>query len=80
MIEDLDRLQAETQSSSELGMFVQSDDIFDDETVEFIDQFAKEQLAEYPEELLTASSIVTTVSFLMEIPGAGDVAAHRRRR
>ena len=28
----------------------------------------------YPEELLTASSIVTTVSFLMEIPGAGDVA------
>ncbi len=74
VIEDLDRLQAETQSSSELGMFVESDDIFDDETVEFVDQFAKEQLAEYPEELLTASSIVTTVSFLMEIPGAGDVA------
>jgi hydrophobe/amphiphile efflux-3 (HAE3) family protein len=73
VIEDLDRLQAETQSSSELGMFVESDDIFDDETVEFVDAFAKEQLAEYPEELLTASSIVTTVSFLMEIPGAGDV-------
>ena len=73
VIEDLDRLQAETSSSSELGMFVQSDDIFDDETVLFVDAFAKEQLAKYPEELLTASSIVTTVSFLMEIPGAGDV-------
>ena len=54
-------------------MFVQTDDIFDDETVGFVDEFAKEQLDEYPEELLTASSIVTTVSFLMEIPGAGDV-------
>jgi hydrophobe/amphiphile efflux-3 (HAE3) family protein len=73
VIDDLDRLQAETASSSELGVFVQSDDIFSDETVEFIDQFAKEQLASYPDDLLTASSIVTTVSFLMEIPGAGDV-------
>jgi len=74
VIEDLDRLQAETQSSSELGIFVQSDDLFSDETVAFIDGFAKEQLGTYEEELLTASSIVTTVSFLMEIPGAGDVA------
>ena len=73
VIEDLDRLQAETDSSSELGMFVQSDDIFDDTTVGFVDEFAKEQLDEYEDELLTASSIVTTVSFLMEIPGAGDV-------
>ncbi len=74
VIEDLDRLQAETQSSSELGMFVQSDDLFSNDTVEFIDRFAKRQLDEHSEELLTASSIVTTVSFLMEIPGAGDVA------
>lgn len=74
VIADLDRLQAETKSSSELGMFVQSDDLFSDETVAFIDGFAKEQLNQYPDALLTASSIVTTVSFLMEIPGAGDVA------
>jgi hydrophobe/amphiphile efflux-3 (HAE3) family protein len=74
VIEDLDRLQDETQSSSELGMFVQSDNLFSDDTVAFIDAFAKTQLNQYPEELLTASSIVTTVSFLMEIPGAGDVA------
>jgi len=74
VIADLDRLQAETKSSSELGMFVQSDDLFSDETVAFIDGFAKEQLNQHPDALLTASSIVTTVSFLMEIPGAGDVA------
>ena len=73
VIHDLDRLKAETDSQSELGVFVQSGDIFDDETVLFVDEFAKEQLEEYPDELLTASSIVTTVSFLMEIPGAGDV-------
>jgi hydrophobe/amphiphile efflux-3 (HAE3) family protein len=73
VIHDLDRLQAETSSSSELGVFVQSDNIFDDKTVGFVDSFAKEQLDKYPDELLTASSIVTTVSFLMEIPGAGDV-------
>ena len=41
MIEDLDRLEAETDSSSELGVFVQSDDVFDDETVAFVDEFAK---------------------------------------
>jgi predicted RND superfamily exporter protein len=74
VIDDLHRLEDETGSSSELGIFVQSDDIFSDETVGFIDSFAKEQLAQYPEELLTASSIVTTVSFLLEIPGASDVA------
>jgi hydrophobe/amphiphile efflux-3 (HAE3) family protein len=74
VIEDLDRLQAETQSSSELGVFVESDPVFTDETVAFVDGFAKRQLTDYPEDLLTASSIVTTVSFLMEIPGAGDVA------
>jgi uncharacterized protein len=74
VIEDLDVLERETGSSSELGVFVQTDDVFTDEAVGFVDAFAKEQLAEYPETLLTASSIVTTVSFLMEIPGASDVA------
>ena len=40
----------------------------------FVDGFAKQQLTDYPDALLTASSVVTTVSFLMEIPGASDVA------
>jgi hydrophobe/amphiphile efflux-3 (HAE3) family protein len=74
VIKDLDVLTAETGSSSELGMFFRTDDIFSDDAVGFVHQFANEQLADHPEQLLTASSIVTTVSFLMEIPGASDVA------
>jgi hydrophobe/amphiphile efflux-3 (HAE3) family protein len=74
VIADLDTLEAETGSSSELGMFFRSDDVFSDEAVGFIHGFANEQLAQFPDELLTASSIVTTVSFLMEIPGGSDVA------
>jgi predicted RND superfamily exporter protein len=73
VIHDLDTLEAETGSSSELGVFVQSDDLFSDETVGFVHSFAYEQLAKYPDTLLTASSVVTTVSFLMEVPGASDV-------
>jgi hydrophobe/amphiphile efflux-3 (HAE3) family protein len=70
VIEDLDTIEEEVGSSSELGMFVQSDDIFDDTTVGFVHDFAYEQLEANPDILLTASSVVTTVSFLMEIPGA----------
>ncbi len=74
VIKDLDVLSEETGSSSELGMFFRTDDVFSDENVGFIHGFAYEQLDEHPEQLLTASSIVTTVSFLMEIPGASNVA------
>jgi uncharacterized protein len=70
VIKNIDTLEAETGSSSELGIYVQSDDIFDDKTVGFVHDFAYEQLEQYPRALLTASSIVTTVSFLMEVPGA----------
>ncbi|MGQ0431964.1 MAG: efflux RND transporter permease subunit [Microthrixaceae bacterium] len=73
VIEDLDLLNAETGSSSELGMFFRSDEVFSDETVGFIHGFASSQIGNHPEELLTASSIVTTVSYLMEIPGGSDV-------
>jgi len=74
VIRDLDTLDREVHSSSELGIFFRTDDIFSDENAAFVHGFASQQLADYPVQLLTASSIVTTVSFLMEIPGAGDVA------
>jgi hydrophobe/amphiphile efflux-3 (HAE3) family protein len=73
VIKDLDVLDDETGSSSELGMFFRADDVFSDDTVGFVHRFANDQLAEHDKVLLTASSIVTTVSFLMEIPGASDV-------
>jgi uncharacterized protein len=68
VIHDIDTVKRETGSSAELGIFVESDDIFSDETAAFVTEFANEQLADRPDDLLTASSIVTTVSFLLEMP------------
>jgi uncharacterized protein len=74
VIHNLNTLDRETGSSSELGIFVQSNDVFDDETVTFMDTFTTEQLAEHPETLLTAAGIVTTVSDITsEVPGASHV-------
>lgn len=74
VVRDLDVLNEETGSSSELGVFVQAPDDFDDETVRFVDEFTRKQLAEFPETLLTASSIVEVVSDLSDVPGATHVA------
>jgi predicted RND superfamily exporter protein len=68
VIHDINTVKAETGSSAELGIFVESDDIFSDETAAFVTEFANEQLADRPDDLLTASSVVTTVSFLLEMP------------
>jgi hydrophobe/amphiphile efflux-3 (HAE3) family protein len=69
VIADIDTLKAETGSSAELGIFIESDDVFSDDVATFVTDFANEQLEERPDDLLTASSIVTTVSFLLEVPG-----------
>lgn len=73
VVQDIHTLRAETGSSSELGIFVESDDVFSDETVSFVTDFANQQLADRPDDILTASSIVTTVSFLLEIPDTTPV-------
>jgi uncharacterized protein len=75
VIHDLHTLDRETGSSSELGMFVQSKDVFADETVGFMDSFTTEELAKHPDTLLTAAGIVTTVSDVTnDVPGASHVA------
>ena len=75
VIHDLHTLDRETGSSSELGMFVQSKDVFDDKTVGFMDNFTTEELAKHPDTLLTAAGIVTTVSEITnDVPGASHVA------
>jgi hydrophobe/amphiphile efflux-3 (HAE3) family protein len=74
VIHDLETLDKETGSSSELGMFVQSDDVFNDTTVGFMDSFTTQELTEHPE-TLTAAGIVTTMSYIVnDIPGASHVA------
>jgi uncharacterized protein len=67
VIADIGVLKEEVESSSELGMYIQTDEPFSDEAVEFVHGFAYDALEEH-DLLLTASSIVTTVSFLLEIP------------
>jgi hydrophobe/amphiphile efflux-3 (HAE3) family protein len=74
VIRDIEELRSKTGSSSELGMFIESDDIFSDETAAYVTEVARAGLAEEDYGLLTASSIYTTVAFLMEIPGATDLA------
>jgi len=73
VVKDLDVLDRETGSSSELGVFVQSGDHFDDKTVAFLDDFTRKQIRENPKTLLTASSVVEVVSDLTEVPGAPHV-------
>src|SRR4051812_36372685 len=69
VIKDLHTLEDETGSSSELGIYVQAKDVFTDDVADFVDSFSRERLAKDPEVLLTDSSIVTTVSYLTDVPG-----------
>lgn len=73
VIKDLDVLDHQTGSSSELGVFVQSGNAFDDATVGWLDTFTRRQLAQHPRTLLTASSVVEVVSDLSDVPGAQHV-------
>lgn len=73
VIRDINTIDEETGSSSELGIYVQSEDVFSDENVQFMHEFTQQQLEEYPQDLLTSSSIVATVSDLLVVPGASSV-------
>jgi predicted RND superfamily exporter protein len=74
VIKDLHVLDRETGSSSELGIYVQSDDAFSDKTVGFVDGFTRNQLRKFPRTLLTGSSMVEIVSDLSDVPNAPHVA------
>jgi len=68
VIKDIHTLRAQTGSASELGVYVRSPNVFDDATADFVGRFANTQLATHPDDLLDASSLVTIVSYLMEVP------------
>lgn len=70
VIKNLNVLNREVHSSSELGVYVQSSNVFDQQTVTFVDDFTRSQLKQYPDTLLTASALVSTVSELSDVPGA----------
>jgi hydrophobe/amphiphile efflux-3 (HAE3) family protein len=68
VIKDINTLRARARSASELGVYVQSPNVFDDATAGFVGRFANTQLATHPDDLVDASSLVTIVSYLMEVP------------
>ena len=70
VIKNLNVLDREVHSSSELGVYVESKNVFEQKTVSFVDQFTRAQLGGYPDTLLTASGLVNTVSQLADVPGA----------
>jgi hydrophobe/amphiphile efflux-3 (HAE3) family protein len=73
---DVATLEREVDSSSELGIYLTTEDrerLFSDEMAAFVHEFTAQQLAEYPDQLLRASSIFTPISYLTEIEGASDL-------
>jgi uncharacterized protein len=73
-ITDFRIVEAETGSSSELGIFIRSDDVFSQDTVDFTWDYAEQLLDQHPEVLLTASSVVTTIGYAADVPGATSLA------
>ena len=80
VIKNLNVLDREVHSSSELGVYVQSRDVFGQPTVTFVDDFTRTQLEQHPETLLTASGLVSTVSQLSDVPGAPHLTPTVGRR
>ena len=63
--------------SSELGTYVVApslDELFTDDTVQWVHTYTEDQLTDVPEQLARASSIVTPLSYTLEIEGASDIA------
>lgn len=74
VIHDLDQLQAQTSSSSELGVFIQNPNgVMTDQMAAFTTQLGLDTLAKHPDELVNVSSLATTVYYLMAVPGASQL-------
>ncbi|WP_163549371.1 efflux RND transporter permease subunit [Candidatus Frankia nodulisporulans] len=73
VIKDISTLRARAGSASELGVFVRSPNVFDDATASFVGQFANRQLSTHSADLVDASSLVTIVSYLLEVPNTSIV-------
>jgi hydrophobe/amphiphile efflux-3 (HAE3) family protein len=74
---DVATLHREADTSSELGTYVIAEDmdaLFSDETIQWVHDYTEEQLDRFPANLKRASSIVTPLSYLLEIEGASDLA------
>ncbi|MHB1138850.1 MAG: efflux RND transporter permease subunit, partial [Microthrixaceae bacterium] len=77
VIKDIREVERQIGGSSELGVFVKSTEdasLYTDEVVTWVDEFTRDQMERFPDELLVGTSIVATVSDLTDIPGAAHVS------
>jgi hydrophobe/amphiphile efflux-3 (HAE3) family protein len=78
-IRDIHTVDDEVGSSSELGTFVVTDDAFSDTTVGFMHSYTATLLTKYGpttkggRRLLTASSLESTLTGIVDLPGTSDV-------
>jgi uncharacterized protein len=74
VIHNIDALEKGTGSANELGVFVQAPDVFADPVVRSVDLFTAGQLKLNADKITSATSIVATVSDLInDVPDAGHV-------
>ncbi len=73
VIKDVNTLRARSGSASELGVYVQTPNVFDDATANFVGRFANTQLDTHRSDLVDSSSLVTIVSYLIEVPNTTTV-------
>jgi uncharacterized protein len=77
-IQDIHTLEREVGTSAELGVFVQSDDVFTDDNVGFMYDVRQQQLGEFgpdsgsPRQLLSATSIEEILTDVTYYPGTTD--------
>jgi len=75
-IKDIRAVDREVHSSSEMGVFARSDNVFSDEFTTFAYTFTHETLAKYGGSrglIQTGSSIETAVGDLIDVPGASEI-------
>jgi uncharacterized protein len=74
VIHDIHALEKGTGSANEFGVFIQAPDVFSDQVVSTVDLFTYHALQANKTKLATATSIVATMSDLInDVPGANHV-------
>ncbi len=71
-VKDVETLEEDTGFSSTLGILVESNNVLADEVAEVINDFTIE--AESSDEVVTSSSLVSTIAKIIAVPGATPLA------
>ena len=84
-VQDIRTIEDEVGTSQELGVFVETDDLYTDENMQWMHDFRVEQLDKYgpdsgaPRQLLTTNSIEQVLSDITYLEGFGGIPPTGRR-